>query len=376
MYLPTPVRGAARGEALIPTDNKAADGLAQDRAPTVHAIVVTHRGVAWVADCLRCLRAQRPRARIEIVVVDNGSADGTAALLQRDFADVTVLRLARNEGYGPANNVALRRALAAGADFVALVNDDVEVEQGWLQALLDAATAHPKAGLFCGTLLFRDEERVNSTGVSIDALGRARDRDFGVLRTQVRRDDGPVTAVTGGAALLRCDLLRRIGVFDPAYFAYYEDVDLSLRAARTGALCWYVAGAVARHRFAATSGSPSRFIKRPSARSPSCRSRPPTGSASKHRSSCCAATPLSLLPSCAPRFPGQPRRSPPCRAGGGVSRAAPNRRRNRDSTPGTLARARARAPARGTAPRQRQWVRRTPAGRGARPPLAGTARAR
>jgi len=263
MYLPTPVRGAARGEALIPTDNKAADGLAQDRAPTVHAIVVTHRGVAWVADCLRCLRAQRPRARIEIVVVDNGSADGTAALLQRDFADVTVLRLARNEGYGPANNVALRRALAAGADFVALVNDDVEVEQGWLQALLDAATAHPKAGLFCGTLLFRDEERVNSTGVSIDALGRARDRDFGVLRTQVRRDDGPVTAVTGGAALLRCDLLRRIGVFDPAYFAYYEDVDLSLRAARTGALCWYVAGAVARHRFAATSGSGSplqRFL--------------------------------------------------------------------------------------------------------------------
>jgi N-acetylglucosaminyl-diphospho-decaprenol L-rhamnosyltransferase len=263
MYLPTPVRGAARGEALIPTDNKAAHGLAQDPMSTVHAIVVTYRGLAWIADCLRSLRAQDARARVQIVVVDNASTDGTAALLQRDFSDATVLRLERNEGYGRANNVALRRALAAGADFVALVNDDVEVDAGWLQALLDAAAAHPEAGLFCGTLLFRDEERVNSTGVSIDALGRARDRDFGVMQSEVRREDGPVTAVTGGAALVRCDLLRRIGVFDPGYFAYYEDVDLSLRAARAGAICWYVAGAVARHRFAATSGSGSalqRFL--------------------------------------------------------------------------------------------------------------------
>jgi GT2 family glycosyltransferase len=229
----------------------------------VHAIVVTHRGASWISACLRALEAQLARAQLQIVVVDNGSSDGTAALLEREFPGVTVLRLSRNHGYGRANNVALRRALGAGADFAALVNDDVEVEAGWLQALLDAAAAHPEAGLFCGTLLFRGEERVNSTGVEIDAFGRARDRDFGVARGQVRRDDGPVTAVTGGAALLRCDLLRRIGVFDPAYFAYYEDVDLSLRAARNGAICWYVAGAVARHRFGATTGPGSamqRFL--------------------------------------------------------------------------------------------------------------------
>src|SRR5439155_10945084 len=157
MYLPTPVRGAARGEALIPTDNKTAEGLAQDRMPAVHAIVVTHRGAAWISDCLRALQAQSARARLEIVVVDNGSTDGTAALLQRDFSAVTVLRLPRNEGYGRANNVALRRALTARADFVALLNDDVEVAPGWLQGLLDAAFAHPEAGLFCGTLLFRNE---------------------------------------------------------------------------------------------------------------------------------------------------------------------------------------------------------------------------
>lgn len=231
--------------------------------PAVHAIVVTYRGASWISACLRALESQLAKARLELVVVDNGSVDGTAALLKREFPGVTVLRLSRNEGYGRANNVALRRALAAGADFAALVNDDVEVEPGWLQALLEAASAHGKAGLFCGTLLFRDEERINSTGVELDAFGRARDRDFGVPRGQVRRGDGPVTAVTGGAALVRCELLRTIGVFDPGYFAYYEDVDLSLRAARSGWNCWYAAGATARHRFAATAGSGSplqRFL--------------------------------------------------------------------------------------------------------------------
>ena len=231
--------------------------------PAVHAIVVSHRGASWISACLRALESQVAKARLEIVVVDNGSVDGTAALLEREFPGVTVLRLPHNEGYGRANNVALRRALAAGADFAALVNDDVEVEPGWLQALLEAATAHREAGLFCGTLLFRGEERINSTGVEIDTFGRARDRDFGVARGQVRRDDGPVTAVTGGAALIRCEVLRTIGVFDPAYFAYYEDVDLSLRAARSGWKCWYAASATARHRFAATAGSGSalqRFL--------------------------------------------------------------------------------------------------------------------
>ena len=277
MYRPTPVRGAARGEALIPTDSKTGHGLAQDggtpptstsnptptASPLVHAIVVTHRGAAWLPDCLRALAEQQSPSRLEIVVVDNGSTDGTPLLLRAQFPSVSVLRLPHNQGYARGNNVALRRALAAGADFAALVNDDVEVEQGWLQTLLDAAGTHPEAGLFCGTLLFRGEERINSTGLAMDALGRARDRDFGLPRGQVRREDGPVMGVSGGAALVRCALLRRIGLFDPGYFAYYEDVDLSLRAARAGSIGWYASHAVARHRFGATSGPGSarqRFL--------------------------------------------------------------------------------------------------------------------
>jgi len=227
-------------------------GAAPD--PLVHAVVVTHRGAAWLPECLQALAAQSARARLEIVVVDNGSADGTAELLRARFPSVAVVRLPENEGYARGNNAGLRRALASGADFAALVNDDVEVMPGWLQALLDAAAAHPEAGLFCGTLVFRGEPRVNSTGLCIDGFGRARDRDFGLPLADLRRADGPVEGVSGGASLVRCALLRRTGLFDPGYFAYYEDVDLSLRAARAGSIAWYTAAARATHRFGATVG--------------------------------------------------------------------------------------------------------------------------
>jgi hypothetical protein len=98
---------------------------------------------------------------------------------------------------------------------------------------------------------------VNSTGVTLDGFGRARDRDFRVPFTELQRGEGPVQGITGGAALIRTALLRRVGLFDPDYFAYYEDVELSLRAARAGAICWYTRGAFARHRFSASLGAGS-----------------------------------------------------------------------------------------------------------------------
>jgi GT2 family glycosyltransferase len=217
--------------------------------------VVTWQGGHLIGDCLRALRAQRVPAHV--IVVDNGSTDGTAELVARDFPGVEVLRMAENLGYGRANNEAMRRALEAGARFVALVNNDVELDPDWLGQMIKAAREHPEAGLFCGTLLFRGEERVNSTGVEIDSFGRARDRDIGLPLEKLARADGPVEGVTGGAALLRTEMLRKIGLFDPAYFAYYEDVDLSLRARRAGFQCWYASAAVARHRFAATFGADS-----------------------------------------------------------------------------------------------------------------------
>ena len=223
----------------------------------MHAVVLTWNGAHLLPECLRALRRQDARVRLHIVVVDNASTDGTAALLACDFPDVEHLRLPENMGYSRGNNEAMRRALDAGADFVALINNDVELAPDWLRILLDGARAHPEVGLLTGTLLFRGEEVVNSTGLILDGFGRARDRDFRVPLAELSRTDGEVEGVSGGAALLRASMLREIGLFDPAYFAYYEDVDLSLRAARAGYRSFYVRAATARHRFGATFGADS-----------------------------------------------------------------------------------------------------------------------
>lgn len=227
--------------------------------------MVTWQGAHLLPSCLRALEAEAALLaaggaaphRLSITVIDNASTDGTAQLLARDFPSMRTISNRSNLGFGTACNIGLQAALEAGADFALLVNNDVELEPGFVGALLAAAHAHPEAGLFAGTLLLRDEPLVNSTGLVIDSLGRVRDRDFRLPRAQLARTDGPTAGVSGGAALLRCTMLRQIGLFDPAYFAYYEDADLSLRAARAGWLCWYVAKALARHRFSATFGKDS-----------------------------------------------------------------------------------------------------------------------
>lgn len=256
MYRPTPVRGATRGAALSPTQSEEDTSAHATRPalPLVHAIVLTHRGAAFLGEGLRALLAQEAPCRLHVCVVDNGSQDGTAALLAREFPQVEHLRLEQNQGYARANNIALRRAIAAGASFAVLLNDDVETEPGFLRALLACADAQPKAGFITGLLLLRGEETVNSTGLVIDRFGRASDRDFLLPRERLTRAAGPVEGVSGGAVLLRCAALSRVGLFDPQYFAYYEDVDLSLRAAALGIGCWYCPEAVARHRFGATFG--------------------------------------------------------------------------------------------------------------------------
>jgi N-acetylglucosaminyl-diphospho-decaprenol L-rhamnosyltransferase len=248
---------------LIPTESKEVappdgEGTAQIARTGVRAIVVSWNGEKLLPSCLRALELQRGDFSLSPLVVDNGSTDGSLELLKRDFPNIERLELAENLGYGRANNVALARALSEGEEFALLVNNDVELEPDYLARLIAAAQANQDTALFTGTLLFRerldDKDQVNSTGLVIDWFGRARDRDFRIPLEQLRREDGPVAGVSGGAALLRCSALAKIGLFDPDYFAYYEDVDLSLRARALGYGCWYVKSAVARHRFGATFG--------------------------------------------------------------------------------------------------------------------------
>ncbi len=218
-------------------------------------MVINWNGARLLPACLGALTAIKRRA--QVVVVDNGSTDPSREVVAR-FPEVEWVPLGENRGFAEANNVGFQRALDAGAQWIGTVNNDVRVGSEWLDRLIEAGESHPEAGILGGLLLFEDEpERVNSTGLVLDWVWRARDRDFGVRLADLATTDGPVQAVSGAAALFRAETLRRVGLFDPEYFAYCEDLDLCLRAARLGIRSWYVSAARAYHAYGRTFGADS-----------------------------------------------------------------------------------------------------------------------
>jgi N-acetylglucosaminyl-diphospho-decaprenol L-rhamnosyltransferase len=191
----------------------------------------------------------------EVVVVDNGSTDGTADLLARRFPQVETIRFARNVGFSKAVN---RAAAIASSDAIVLVNDDCVCEQDFAERLagaLDPARAVPMAA---GVLLeARDPTVIDSAGVELDdtllVFDYLNGQPVEVLDLAVADPLGPSGAA---AAFDRCAFIE-CGGFDERLFAYWEDVDLILRLRVAGGRCVLVPSARAVHSHSATLGAGS-----------------------------------------------------------------------------------------------------------------------
>jgi GT2 family glycosyltransferase len=220
------------------------------------AVVVPNRdGLRWLPGLLASLRGQtRPADRV--VVVDDGSSDGSVAWL-REQADVEVVeRGGAAPGFAAAVNVGL--AAVADCEAVALLNTDVELAPDWLSRVCAVVAAAPEVGsVACKMVSMADPSVIDDAG---DALRRD-----GVCEQRGRgRADGPRFAAAGdawgacaGAALYRRSALAGIGGFDEAYGMYLEDVDVALRLRLAGWTCRYEP-AVARHA-GGGSGAPVGF---------------------------------------------------------------------------------------------------------------------
>jgi N-acetylglucosaminyl-diphospho-decaprenol L-rhamnosyltransferase len=187
----------------------------------------------------------------DVVVVDNGSSDGSAELVRADFPDVAVVSLERNLGFGPAINRAVEER---PGDPVILVNNDAECRPDFLEALLDGAG---DAEMAAGVLLAeRDPDTIDSAGVVADRTLMAFDYMHGEPVSALAGAAAPL-GPTGGAALYRLEPLRAVGGFDERIFLYLEDVDLALRLAAAGGLCRLVGEAQALHAYSASLGAAS-----------------------------------------------------------------------------------------------------------------------
>jgi GT2 family glycosyltransferase len=231
----------------------------------IHIVVPNWNGADRLRPCIRSL-AEQDGAEFEIVVVDNGSVDESIAVLAELEAEVapvvlTVLRNGRNRGFAGGVNRGIRHARAAGADAVALFNNDAIADRRWLSSLAAVLDAEPDVSIVTGRLLMGDGATVDSTGdfYSVWGLAFPRDRD---RPAEPPRPSGEVFAASGGASLYRSGLFADIGEFDERFFAYFEDVDLSFRARLAGHRVYYCAAAVAYHEQGSTSRTVPGFVTR------------------------------------------------------------------------------------------------------------------
>ena len=220
--------------------------------PQASIIIPTLNGRHHLDDCLESLRGQSC-PDFEILLIDNGSTDGTQAYVREQFPEVKLIELGQNLGFTGACNAGWA---AASGEIIILLNNDTAVDKHWLRELLAAFEQHPQVGIVASKLLLFDQrDHLHAAGdfYRVDGLPGNR----GVWQ----KDEGqfditePVFSACGASAAYRRTVLDEIGFLDNDFFFSCEDVDIGWRAQLAGWQVLYVPTAVVYHKLKATGGS-------------------------------------------------------------------------------------------------------------------------
>lgn len=220
--------------------------------PRVSVVIPHWNGKHHLEVCLAALRGQT-LVDHEVILVDNGSTDGSQAYGREAFPEVRVIELGDNRGFTGACNTGYAESRG---EFVCLLNNDTEADPGWLEAIVQAFDQNPQVGVVATKmLLFDRRDHFHSAGDYYRVDGIPGNR--GVWQRDVGQYDRqePVFSACGGAAAYRRAMLEEIGFLDDAFFFSCEDVDLSWRAHLAGWGVLYVPTAVVYHKLKASGGS-------------------------------------------------------------------------------------------------------------------------
>ena len=218
--------------------------------PELSVVIVTWNGRHYLEGCLEAVATQTD-VEPEIVLVDNGSSDGTVEFVRRRFPGVRIVALGENRGFAGGNNVG---AGAARGEFLAFLNNDTIPDSTWLRALRDGIDAPSRFLLTTSRIVYmHDSSVIDSAGDGVFRAGGAFKRHHGA-RADAASASGEVFGVCGAACLVSRYVFEELGGFDEDFFASHEDVDLSYRARLRGYRCRYVADAIVRHHGSATLG--------------------------------------------------------------------------------------------------------------------------
>jgi GT2 family glycosyltransferase len=222
----------------------------------VAVVIVNWNGRHLLDACLASVLEQQP-APGRVIVVDNGSTDGSLAYLRTRWPRVAALDAGSNLGFSGGTNLGVRDALNAGADYVLLLNNDAELLPGALGELLAALEeAGPAVWAAAPKILYRADPGVIWSAGGRFAWWRGLSLDRGTNEPDLGQYDRPerMEFANGCCLLVRGRVFREIGLLDDGYFMYFEDSELAARAGRTGARVAYRPAARALHDVQASSG--------------------------------------------------------------------------------------------------------------------------
>lgn len=226
--------------------------------PKVVVVIPNWNGEAGLKACLDSLVAQTLPA--QIIVVDNGSNDGSSALIRDFYPAVDIIQHSWNKGYAGGVNPGFRRALELDADYVAPFNNDAVADIDWLRHLVAYLDTHPETGIAACKVASIDGTHLDSTGDWYTTWGLPYPRGRGEADNKQYDESTEIFAASGAASLYRVAMLREIGLLDEDFFAYYEDVDLSFRAQLANWKVAYVPQSVVHHATSTTGSKIKGFF--------------------------------------------------------------------------------------------------------------------
>ena len=217
----------------------------------VSVVIPNFNGIAFLDSVLASLEGQT-LSNFEVILVDNGSTDGSCSFVTANYPWVHLIELSENFGFCGAVNAGIR---AAKAPYVLLLNNDTEVKEDFVEEMLAAIRRHKNA-FSCGARMvqYHDRDRLDDVGNYYCALGWSFARGWGKDIHAYETED-KIFSACAGAAIYRKKIIEKIGYFDEEHFAYLEDTDIGYRARIYGYENWYAPKAIVYHVGSGTSGS-------------------------------------------------------------------------------------------------------------------------
>lgn len=225
----------------------------------VAVIILNWNGLKFLSPCINSLLNQTYQNH-KIIIVDNGSKDGSVAFLKQSYPQVDIIELSRNTGFATGNNIGFKYAQKKyNPDYLIAINNDTISDKNLIEEMVKAAQ-NQKVGMVAAKIVLQDHPTLlDSAGHGVlrsgMIYGRGRMQNESLFNNRCY-----VFGPCGGAALFKKEFFEDVGMFDDDFFAYYEDADLSWRGILAGWLCLYNPRAIIYHKLHGTSNKKYKFL--------------------------------------------------------------------------------------------------------------------